>query len=94
MALSIVKLKVPVLRSNYALFRYVSWERVISLALSFCFQSIKPGTQNWTPYLLTYRFVVVDICMSYDKTYYMDRVERDQHLFLLYLMNLYWHFTK
>ena len=27
--------------------------------------------------------VVVDICMSYDKMFCMDRVERDLHLFLL-----------
>ena len=28
-------------------------------------------------------FVVVDICMSYDKMFCMDRVERNLHLFLL-----------
>ena len=28
-------------------------------------------------------FVVVDICMSYDKMFYKDRVERDLHFFLL-----------
>ena len=30
-----------------------------------------------------YRFVVDDICMSYDKMFYKDRVERDLHFFLL-----------